>query len=90
MSKLELLNQKLDNMCNYLSREFPNVKLKLTQLKTQSLDLLITFIVVEVKPHRNNLSTVVDDICKIEKIKVNDEQRQKLIKYLNFFCDITD
>ena len=89
----QLLREKTNNLCLYLEKLFPNQALELQKLKLQSEDTILVWIVKEVLPHQSQLKQLLGQLLQfngldVDKLKLDD--KNKLIKYLEFYCDVVN
>lgn len=88
ISRRELLHQKISNLVNWLSSEFPDRKLYILEIQTYSDPEIYNWILTNIIPYASNLPNLVDRLCSTEQIHPSKDVRQKLIRYCQFFCEI--
>jgi len=90
-NRRQLLREKTDNLCLYLQKLFPNQLLELQKLKLQSEDTILVWIMREVLPFQSQLENLLNKLLQFNGLDINQlksEDKAKLIKYLEFYCDV--
>jgi Asp-tRNA(Asn)/Glu-tRNA(Gln) amidotransferase C subunit len=94
VSKLQFLSEKLANFKKYLGSIIPSHEM-VNSFDVSSQENLIKFtqfVVLKVKPSKDNLDILIDSIMKEHKVEVSLslEQRTKIKRYFEMFCEIID
>jgi hypothetical protein len=91
VTKSELITDKTKNFIEFLRKEFPNTPLPMIQFETMTPEQILLYVSIYVLPQRGSLNKMIEEVMtsyKIKKEEYKPEIINKMIRYLEFYCDM--
>jgi hypothetical protein len=89
-TRRELLREKVNNLADFCIKLKPEVANDINRLKNSSDEEVIYWIVNDILPRQKNLHSYVDDLMKHYQLPTNEETKNKLLRYCQFFIRFLD